>query len=271
MSFLDTYKKNGYALLPGYLDREQVKAIKSEAQSIFMLMLRKNGIPVLSENDQGFADALFELFRTNYADFIGAARAAQHILSMHRFAVSDQIMNLLKEIGLAIPILCVKPIIYFNSRNLAKVEGHFKTPAHQDWRSMQGSLNSVVIWVPLVDVDVNLGAIEFIPGSHLNGLAPTEKDEWFRHIPDIAAPASDFVAEEVRVGDLVVFSAFATHRSGNNVTNAIRWSIHVRYNDANEATFMHRGMPHPYAVYRPEQELITQNFPSVNQIVALFA
>lgn len=136
---------------------------------------------------------------------------------------------------------------------------------------MQGSLNSVVVWVPLVDVDISLGAIEFLPGSHLNGLAPTEKDEWFRRIPENVASSEAFVPEEVRVGDLVVFSAFTIHRSGNNVMDAIRWSIHVRYNDASEATFMDRGMPHPYAVYQPQQELVTRDFPSVDQVRALFA
>lgn len=271
MNIIESYKKNGYAVLPGFLDRDEVRAIKKDAQSVFTLMIRKNNIPVVSGDEQSFANGLYELFRVNYTDFIGAARAVQHLISMHRFVVSKKIIELLNEIGLTTPVLCVKPIIYFNSRNLAKIEAHFKTPSHQDWRSMQGSLNSVVVWVPLVDVDISLGAIEFLPGSHLNGLAPTEKDEWFRRIPENVASSEAFVPEEVRVGDLVVFSAFTIHRSGNNVMDAIRWSIHVRYNDASEATFMDRGMPHPYAVYQPQQELVTRDFPSVDQVRALFA
>ncbi|WP_070400233.1 phytanoyl-CoA dioxygenase family protein [Hydrogenophaga sp. PML113] len=271
MDIIDTYKRDGFVCLPNAVDPAEVNAIRQEAQAVFRQMFGKNRIVEQGHGEQGFADALYALFNANYQDFIGAARAAQHILGMHRFVVSERITQLLQRLGLAMPIVCVKPIIYFNSRHLAKIEGHYKTPSHQDWRSMQGSLNSVVIWVPLVDIDVSLGAIEFIPGSHLQGLAPTEKDTWYRHIPNSVAPAEAFVPVEVKAGDLVVFSAFAVHRSGNNVTQAIRWSIHVRYNDAAESTFIDRGMPHPYAVYRPEQELVTPDFPTPEQLKAAFA
>lgn len=269
MDYLEAYKRDGYVLLRKAVDPRVAKTIKEDAKAIFRQMLRKNRIDE-HQGEQGFADALYQLFSVSYHDFIGAARAVQHLVSMHRFVVSEQVVALLRDLGLAIPIICVKPIIYFNSRHLAKSEGHYKTPPHQDWRSMQGSLNSVVIWVPLVDIDVQLGAIEFVPGSHLQGLALTEKDEWYRRIPESIAPASSFVPVEVHAGDLVAFSAFAVHRSGDNVTKAIRWSIHVRFNDAGEPSFIDRGMPHPYSVYRPEQELVTQDFPTLNQIRATF-
>ncbi|MBX3662277.1 MAG: phytanoyl-CoA dioxygenase family protein [Burkholderiales bacterium] len=269
MQHLESYKRDGYVLLRNAVDPRSVEAIKEDAKALFRKMFRKNWLDEHS-GEQGFADALYQLFTVSYADFLGAARAAQHLISMHRFVVSEQISDLLHGLGLAMPIVCVKPIIYFNSRHLAKNEGHYKTPPHQDWRSMQGSLNSVVIWVPLVDIDVGLGAIEFIPGSHLTGLRLTEKDEWYRRIPESIAPASSFVPVEVRAGDLVAFSAFAVHRSGDNVTQAIRWSIHVRFNDAAEPNFVNRGMPHPYSVYQPSQELVTQNFPSLDQLHTTF-
>ena len=84
-------------------------------------------------------------------------------------------IDILHELGIRQPAICVKPIIYFNSRHISKIEGHYKTPAHQDWRSMQGSLNSAVVWIPLIDIDSNLGALEVIPGSHMKGLLPTER------------------------------------------------------------------------------------------------
>ena len=44
----------------------------------------------------------------------------------------------------------------------------------------------------------------------------------------------DFVSLEVEAGDMVIFSSFLIHRSGNNKTESIRWSMHYRYNDAAE-------------------------------------
>lgn len=269
MDIINSYNRDGFIRIPRAIEPSQILAILQEAKTVFRLMFIKNEIKE-SSSEQGFDCALYELFKVNYSDFIGAARAAQHILTMHRLVVSNEIIKLLNKLKFTMPIICVKPIIYFNSRYLAKIEGHYKTPPHQDWRSMQGSLNSVVIWIPLVDIDVSLGAIEFIPGSHLQGLAVSEKDNWYRSIPTTIFPQEKFIPVEVEVGDVVLFSAFAVHRSGNNITNAIRWSIHVRYNDVAELTFINRGMPHPYTVYKPEQELLTPDFPTSQQLGKIF-
>ena len=265
----EKYLKDGYVLLPKLLDKNDVKKIKIDAQEIFRKMLKKNRI-YDDGTESGFEKAVYILFKSNFKDFIGAAKAAQHIISLQRICLSEKIIKVVRGLGLEEPIVCVKPIIYFNSRHIAKIEGHYKTPSHQDWRSMQGSLNSIVIWSPLVNTDINLGAIEVVPKSHLQGLVETEKDEWFRHIPETVAPISSFVPVEVNIGDVVAFSAFTIHRSGNNVTENIRWSIHMRYNDASEKTFLDRSMPHPYTIYHPEQEIITKGFPTTTHLSKIF-
>ena len=75
---------------------------------------------------------------------------------------------------------------------------------------------------------------------------------------------------EVKAGDALFFSAFLVHRSGNNVTDSIRWSCHFRYNDLEEPTFVSRKYPNPY-IYKPQQELVTKNFPSVEQLRKQFS
>lgn len=270
MNAITEYKKNGVVVLKNWLDPKEVETILEEAKSVFGSALSSNKIVFDPTDDASFTKALFHLFNTAYNDFLGAAKACQHILSMHRLAISNKIETLLKEFGLAKPIICVKPIIYFNSRHLSKIEGHYKTPPHQDWRSMQGSLNSLIVWVPLVDINCDLGAVEFIKGSHLLGLLNTDSDEWFRHVSDPNINVNDFVPAEVNQGDVVIFSAFTLHRSGNNITDKIRWSMHFRYNDLVEPTFLKRGMPHPYIVYRPQQDIITADFPTVEQLKSVY-
>ena len=65
---------------------------------------------------------------------------------------------------------------------------------------------------------------------------------------------------EVKAGDALFFSSFLIHRSGDNVSDAIRWSCHFRYNDLSEKTYIKRGYPSPYQ-YRPLPELVTPDFP----------
>lgn len=264
------YKEKGFIILKNFFSHEEINKVLDEAKSVFIIQIQKNKIPFDSLNDESFTKALFKLFEISYSDFLGAAKAAQHIIEMHKISVSDKLINKIIELGLKKPIICVKPIIYFNSKSLAKIEGHYKTPPHQDWRSMQGSLNSLIVWIPLVDINKDLGAVEFISGSHKLGLLSTDSDDWFRHVSDSNIKEESFIPAEVNKGDLVIFSAFTVHRSGNNITNRIRWSMHFRYNDALENTFIERGMPHPYVVYKPQQDVLTPDFPTIQQLDKIF-
>ena len=66
----------------------------------------------------------------------------------------------------------------FNSKLMDK----YITP-HQDWRSMQGSLDSLVIWIPFQMFMMGLVWLT-IPKSHKMGLVSTKSDDWFRKIDD---------------------------------------------------------------------------------------
>ena len=107
---------------------------------------------------------------------------------------------------------------------------------------MQGSLNSTVVWFPLVDVNKDLGALEVIPKSHRWGLLESEQNDWYREIKGLED--DKYVSVEVEAGDVLFFSSFLVHRSGNNVTDKIRWSCHFKYNDLDEQTFIEKGHPH---------------------------
>jgi phytanoyl-CoA hydroxylase len=259
---LKSFNENGYIHLKGYLDKELLDQIRNGCKRIFGKQLASHGYVCDLENDLDFEKALYKLFKEDYAAFIGAAKLCQHQIELNQIAISEKVMNVVKGVGVNYPAICVKPIVHFNSRHIAKEEGHYKTPPHQDWRSMQGSINSVVVWIPLIDIDVSLGALDVIPKSHVHGIYETKKDEWFRTIDDPRYNEDEFVVLEVEKGDLVCFNAFLIHRSGNNVTENIRWSMHFRYNDINEPTFIDRKYPHPYVVYRPDQDIL---FPEFNE------
>ena len=128
---------------------------------------------------------------------------------------------------------------------------------------MQGSLNAMVVWVPLVDIGKDLGALEIVPKSHVLGLLESVENDWYRTVEGTAD--DKYVSVEVKAGDALFFSAFLLHRSGNNITDSVRWSCHFRYNDLAEPTFIERKYPNPY-IYKPEQDLITKDFPDPKQI-----
>jgi ectoine hydroxylase-related dioxygenase (phytanoyl-CoA dioxygenase family) len=257
---VDEYSANGYSLFRGFFEKREIDEVRDEAQEIFARQMKRHGIlESTNVGEEEFERGMFELFETDIQTFSNCGKQAQHLISLHRLSLDERIVSKLRELGLDFPNVSTRPVMMFNHEQLAKKEVYWKLSAHQDWRSMQGSLDSMVVWVPLVDVDESLGALEIIPGSHKWGLLDAELADGYGQLQE-EIDASEAMPVEVEKGDALFFSAFLAHQSGTNVTEHIRWSCHFRYNNLREETFVERGYPHPY-VYHPQKDLITADFP----------
>lgn len=266
---LNQYKKQGFYLFESFFEKDVIDRVRNDAKSVFIRQMCHLGILTSDKvTEAQFEDAMRVYFQTDGQGFINCGKTCQHLISLHKLSLCDKLIRQIKFLGIEEPNICTRPVIYFNSRHLAKSEVYYKTPAHQDWRSMQGSLNSMVVWVPLVDINIELGALEIMPQSHLQGLLDSEQDEWYRKV--VFKKEIEFIPVEVKAGDALFFSSFLLHQSGDNITDSIRWSCHFRYNDLSEATFIDRKYPNPY-VYAPQQELVTQNFPKIEQLFEQFS
>jgi phytanoyl-CoA hydroxylase len=266
----EQFNRDGYVLLRNFFDKEVINEIYTEARTIFAKQIKQvTGKTVDIDNRDEFENAMFEFFQKDFNAFVNTGKTVQHTFSLHRFGVDPAIENLLKEIGLSNPIIGARAAMQFNSRFLSKDGSkHWKLDAHQDWRTGQGSLDSTVIWFPMVDAGADIGALQVIPGSHKTGLKESSTSGYQGGITtDI--DSETFVQTEFQVGDLLVFSAFLIHQSGNNTTNNIRWSVQLRYNNLDEPTFVERGYPMAY-IYKPEPDLVTPGFPTVEQLKEVF-
>ena len=266
---MDDYRENGYLLLKGFFDGWEIDEVRNDAKEIFTLQMER--LDIVDSEDVGedeFERGMFELFEKDVAAFANCGKQAQHLISLHRLSLDERIVGKLNELGLKFPNISTRPVMYFNHERLAKKEVYWKLSAHQDWRSMQGSLDSMVVWIPLVDVDRDLGALEIIPGSHKWGLLEAEMADGYGQLEE-EIEAAEMVPVEVEKGDALFFSSFLAHQSGTNVTDHIRWSCHFRYNNLREASFVERGYPHPY-LYQPQKDLITAGFPSRRTVAEVF-
>ena len=256
----EKFNKDGYIILKNFFSKEELAKIYFDARQLFAIQIKQILLKDVDINDRNeFEDAMFELFQTNFDVFVNTGKQAQHLIAMHRLATDDRIISLLSDIGYKLPTIAVRPAMQFNSRFLSKGGSHWKLGAHQDWRTGQGSLDSVVMWFPLVNCDAALGSLQIIPQSHKYGLMKADTSGYLGKIQE-EIKEEEYVQTEFEIGDLLIFSAFLIHRSGDNITNNIRWSIQLRYNNIGEKTFQERGFPMPY-IYKPEENLITPNFP----------
>ena len=261
-AMLSQYRAQGFVVVEKFFQPEILRGVLEDAKEIFALQIGKRKS---FEADVSLEEGMAELFRENRESFVGAARLCQHLISLHRLSLDAKILAVLNELGLRFPTICTRPVMYFSSPRLAASEIYYKMPPHQDWRTMQGSLDATVVWVPLVDVDKKLGALEILPGSHRAGLHESSPIDW--NFFEVRDPASknDFQPVELKAGDALFFSAFLVHRSGNNETNRIRWSVHFRYNNAAEKTFIDRAFPNPY-LYQPKGDILFDDFSTSDEL-----
>lgn len=264
----DKYREAGFALITGFASPGEADAIRADAWRVFRRQLERRRLIGPGEAPEtDLTTALYAFFRQYRQDFISCGKQIQHLWSLHRLSLSDQVLELLRALGLEDPNISVRPVLFFNSPHLAEQEFYWKTPPHQDWRSMQGSLDSIVVWLALVDVDTRLGALQVVPGSHHRGLIADRFVNGFGQTDDFAD--ADFVPVEMRKGDALFFSSLLVHRSGTNTADEIRWSAQFRYSNLAEPTFVGRGYPHTF-IYKAIDELITPDFPTATDMAPIF-
>jgi phytanoyl-CoA hydroxylase len=270
---LEFYKKNGYLFLKDFFQKEDIDRVLNDAKSVFFKQFIEKeyltNCRLKDLSDEVFNNFLYRLFDEDLECLSNSGKQIQHLISLHSLSLQNKVIELLKHTGISSPIISTRPVLYFNHPKLAKEKVFHTVDAHQDWRSMQGSLNSVVIWIPLVDINRNLGALEILPGSHLDGLRTNHVENGFGMVTLSKEEESKLVSVEIEKGDALLFSSLLIHKSGNNISDKPRWSCHFRYNDLDDKSFINRKYAHPY-IYKPTEYLITNDFPSKEELTKIF-
>jgi ectoine hydroxylase-related dioxygenase (phytanoyl-CoA dioxygenase family) len=195
------------------------------------------------------------LFRADMAAYLAAAKLAQHAVALHRLGTDPALRAALRDLGLELPVISTRPVMFLMADALKVPGGYHKTPPHQDWRSIQGSLDSVVVWVPFTEVGPGHYPLEVAPGSHRRGLLPSAEDAFGHRLADGIVDPAEFRPLSVERGDAVVFSTLLVHRTGEAGGPEARFAASFRFNNALEPSFVARNYPNPY-VYRPDMTLI---------------
>ena len=227
--------KDGYLISKGLIEKEFLSNIKNSIEALF-------------EKQMSYTKAMdIYDFYENYNDrFMNCAKHAQWNLQLHHLGVmlGYKVANFMKD---PLVNICTRPVVYFNNINTSKKHSNHTLQAHQDSKSMQGSSDALVCWVPLAELNDLTGTLEIAPGSHLLGDVSEEIEDGFGYVNKSVGP---YEPVEMELGDVLIFDSKLVHRSGKLYQGATRWSCHFRYNNMYDSEFIERGYPHPY-VYKP--------------------
>jgi hypothetical protein len=238
-------EEEGIVILREFFEPERVSGILKAAQKVFEIQFQRRGY-------QGtFREKMVQLFHEDQTVFINCGKIIQQgLIELYSIAVDAKLLGELKSLGVEFPNMCTRPVLFFNHPDLAKEEHYYKTPLHQDWPSMQSSLDSLVVWIPLVDVSPENGSVIFYPKTHKLGNLCDSVQGGFAAITETDFSLCPLIQPEMKVGDIAIFSTFLVHRSGDILNDEIRWSCHFRYTNMLDEDFVSRGFPNPY-VYAP--------------------
>jgi len=98
------------------------------------------------------------------------------------------------------------------------------------------------LWFPLVPVDERAGCLQVARKSHLRGLRPSVKlvRNDLVGLADSELEGLEIVSCIMNPGDVLVFGELMFHRSVDNLSDYVRWSLDIRYFDARKKALIDR-------------------------------
>jgi hypothetical protein len=113
---------------------------------------------------------------------------------------------------------------------------------HQDGIYNYG-IDFTTCWIPLMDIDDEVGGLAVVPGSHKASLYPPDvfKDPNKRiGIPPGAIPDADWRRPDYKAGDLLMFHSMTAHAGLPNRSGKLRLSMDIRFLPSSSAPFVGR-------------------------------
>lgn len=128
----------------------------------------------------------------------------------------------------------------FNARPKLPDQKWTDTPWHQDAQYYRDAEHRHVVsmWIPLQRVTESNSCLQMAPGFFQHVLSDGENDEesGFLGLSKEEARSLQGVSIEMDPGDVVVFDHMIPHRALPNRSDAVRWSMDVRYESTDDAT-----------------------------------
>jgi ectoine hydroxylase-related dioxygenase (phytanoyl-CoA dioxygenase family) len=245
LSAREMFYNDGLLVLDGLLQKAVIEEVNRSILKTF-----NDNLNHIGENAEGdIQSSVKALFKIDYDRYVSCVTSLYRKYSIQKVVLSDAIINAIKNIFLWDEIyLPGGTAVHVVSDSIRTKGRYMGNQPHQDFPSVQGSLDGMIIWIPLMRIDGNGYPLEIIKGSHNSGLYPTygnginpDGEILAEHIVD-----EDFHPVFCEPGDVVLMSNFTIHRTGQYGNSDIRMACSTRVDNGAEKTFIDRGYPSAY-------------------------
>jgi hypothetical protein len=264
------FRKDGFVIARNLLPALAIEELLASFQKTVQDSLRMLGV---AHSRPNLHDALVALHAADLDVYKKVMGCLWRKEVASRTCNSPAILQFLKEkFGWSDVFLPGGQVALIMGDKLRIPNGYFGLIPHQDFPSVQGSLDGVVAWFPLLEVSRKNFPMEVIPGSHHRGVFPTvDRGQSTWEIPSDSYQEEDFVPIEANAGDVVFMSVFTVHRSSlSGEPGAFRIAMSTRFDNGDEPTFIERSFPTAY-VRSIERKPYFPGFPDAGQLAKAFS
>jgi hypothetical protein len=218
--------RDGYLYVKGLLPREAVLGVRQKflegAAAAGWLQAGTEAGDAIAEPGKACVDPeapFVDVLRRFYRNPDG------HALKLHP-NVLGLFERLFGEPVLAHPLLI--PRCIFPQRP------EFTTPSHQDFPHIQGTTETLSLWLPLGDCPAEMGGLAIARGSHKDGVRDFTVSNGAGAMEVIDPLEGSWVAGPMAAGDVLIFHSLTVHKGLPNLTDRLRVSLDNRYQSASE-------------------------------------
>jgi hypothetical protein len=218
---MSDYEKDGYSIISSVELRKKADYLRNIFEQKYLKKFKSN------------SDFNRKIIKTFADDW-----------NVRDFFCTEIIKEKLNQLGLTSPVYCGPVVSHYTS--YLETGGGYGLPFHQDYPSMGGSLDSLIIWTSIYDINEGNHSLAIIPGSHNKGILQGRQTDRGYIIDEQSERFKKII--ELKAGDLLVMSSFlvhATHLSESD--NAYKLSLSQRFNNFNNEEWVEQACPNAYS------------------------
>jgi len=245
-SQLKQYDADGFLIVHNVFTKHELEPLQAEIDQLvddLAQRLKKAGKITNLHEDKGFYERLTALEK----DFPGAA-VLIHIGGILKPALaavwsSPNLLDMVEQIlG---PDILGHPV--WNLRSKTPTNPLATVPWHQDTAYLMAGAEHTfqpTAWIPLIDADAQNGTLQILKGGHKYGKVfkhqlenkKASKASWYLYIDEADLPPGEWVTCNMPMGSVLLLNQLVPHRSTENYSDRIRWSIDLRWQRPGETT-----------------------------------
>ena len=259
---IEQYNDEGYTIVENVFSSDELKPVLDEFDEIVDDFAEKAFAAGKISNKHDNKD-VFKRLAALENDFPGSS-----VLIHHRGELKPELAKLWSSGKLLDMVenwvgkdIAGHPV--WNIRSKTPKTVRMTVPWHQDSAYLEEGAEKTTqpaAWIPFLDVNENNGCMQVVKEGHkpsnllehkLEKKAGV-KDSWYLYIDENNIPEDKVVTCEMKAGSVLFLHQLVPHRSLENFSDNVRWSVDLRFQNPKDEAGFHTGLVDPIIMRKSE-------------------